>query len=97
MVVISRNKGGAYIICNLDRTLGHALIAAFRVVPYFAREHLEIPDIEQHIDISVSRLRKLENTTNSDPDNPDYPDIPTGDHTDIPDELSDDSDGEEET
>ena len=97
MVVISRNKGGAYIICDLDGMLGHAPIAAFRVVPYFAREHLEIPDIEQHIDVSVSRLRELENTTNPDPDNPDYPDIPTDDHTDIPDELSDNSDGEEET
>ena len=97
MVVISRNKGGAYIICNLDGTLGHAPIAAFRVVPYFAREHLEIPDIEQHIDVSVSRLRELENTTNPDPDNPDYPDNLTGNHTDISDELSDDSDGEEET
>ena len=56
MVVISRNRGGAYIICDLDGTLGHAPIAAFRVVPYLAHEKLELPDIEQYIDVSVSRL-----------------------------------------
>ena len=56
MVVISRNKGGTYIICDLDGTLGHAPIAAFRVVPYLTCEKLELPDIEQHIDVSVSRL-----------------------------------------
>ena len=54
MVVISRNRGGTYIICNLDGTLGHAPIAAFRVVPYPAREKLELPDIEQYINVSVS-------------------------------------------
>ena len=56
MVVISRNRGGAYIICDLDGMLGHAPIAAFRVVPYLAREKLELSDIEQYIDVSVSRL-----------------------------------------
>ena len=54
MVVISRNRGGAYIICDLDGTLGHAPIAAFRVVPYLAHEKLELPDIEQYIDVSIS-------------------------------------------
>ena len=37
MVVISKNKGGAYIICNLDGTLAHSPVAAFRIVPYFTR------------------------------------------------------------
>ena len=56
MVVISCNRGGAYIICDLDGMLGHALIAAFRVVPYLAREKLELPNIEQYIDVSISQL-----------------------------------------
>jgi hypothetical protein len=72
MVVVSRNRGGAYIICDLDGTLAHAPIAAFRVVPYFARKHLDLPDLEQHIDVSAARLRELEDTTVS---NPDYPEI----------------------
>ena len=97
MVVISRNKGGAYIICDLDGMLGHAPIAAFRVVPYLAHEKLELPDIEQHIDISVSRLRELENTTNPDPDIPEDPNDLVPDDTEIPDDQSDNSDEEAET
>jgi hypothetical protein len=68
MIVISRNRGGAYIICDLDGTLAHAPTAAFRIVPYFAREHIDLPDLEQHIDVSVARLRELEDTTTPDPD-----------------------------
>ena len=97
MVVISRNKGRAYIICDLDSTLGHALIAAFRVVPYLAREKFELPDIEQYIDVSVSRLQELENMTNPDPDIPEDPDDLVPDDTDIPDDHSDNSNEEAET
>jgi hypothetical protein len=72
MVVVSYNKRGAYIICDLDGMLAHALIAAFRVVLYFACEHLDLPDLKQHINVSVTRLCKLEDSTISDPD---YPEI----------------------
>jgi hypothetical protein len=71
MIVVSRNKGGAYIICDLDGTLAHAPIAAFRVVPYLARKSIDIPDLEEHIDVSVARLRELEYSTTADPDDPD--------------------------
>ena len=71
MIVVSRNKGGAYILCDLDGTLAHAPIAAFRVVPYLARKSIDIPDIDQHIDVSVARLRELEYSTIADPDDPD--------------------------
>ena len=97
MVVISRNRGGAYIICDLDGTLGHAPIAAFRVVPYLAHEKLELPDIEQYIDVSVSQLQELENTTNPDPDIPEDPDDLVPDDTDILDDQSNNSDEEAET
>ena len=73
MIVVSRNRGGAYIVCDLDGTLSHAPIAAFRIVPYLARRRLEIPDLEEHIDVSVSRLRELEYSTTVDPDSPDDP------------------------
>ena len=69
MIIVSRNKGGAYIICDLDGTLLHAPIAAFRVIPYFPRQVLTIPDLEQLIDVSISRLRELERNDEIDPDN----------------------------
>jgi hypothetical protein len=43
LVVVSRNRGGAYILCELDGTLSHSPFAAFRVLPYHACEHIEIP------------------------------------------------------
>jgi uncharacterized protein (DUF1919 family) len=33
LVVMSRNCGGAYILCELDGTLSHSPFAAFRVLP----------------------------------------------------------------
>ena len=57
---------------RLGRYTSTRLIAAFHVILYFAREHLNIPDLEQHIDVSISRLRELEDTTIVDPD---YPEI----------------------
>ena len=71
LVVVSRNRGGAYILCDLDGTLAHSPFAAFRVVPYFARNHIDIPDIEQHIDVTVARLRAMEDSTEPDPEDTD--------------------------
>src|SRR6202453_2333947 len=33
LIIVSRNKGGAYIICELDGTVFHRPIAVFRVIP----------------------------------------------------------------
>ena len=71
MIVVSCNRGGTYILCELDGTLYHAPVAAFRVIPYLARKSIEIPNLEQHIDVDVSRLRELEHTTVKDSDDPD--------------------------
>ena len=97
MVVISCNRGGIYIICNLVGMLGHAPIAAFRVVPYFAHEKLEIPDIDQYIDISVTRLQELKNMINLDPNISNNPNDLVPNDTDIPDNQSNNSDKEAET
>jgi hypothetical protein len=70
MVVVSWNLGGTYIVCNMDGTLAHAPIAAFRVVPYFAHQELTIPDLKEHLDVSVACLCELERTTLVDPNNP---------------------------
>ncbi|KAN0129929.1 hypothetical protein V8E53_012255 [Lactarius tabidus] len=40
-------------------------------IPYHAHEHIDIPNIEQHIDVTITRLREMEATYDPDPDNPD--------------------------
>ena len=93
MVVISKNRGGAYIICNLNDTLTHSSVTAFRIVPYFARDNIDLLDLEQHIDMSAACLCKLEDTPIM---NPDYPEPLKEQSYDIDvAEQPEDSDGEE--
>jgi hypothetical protein len=70
LVVVSRNKGGAYIVCELDSMLYHNPVAAYRIILYFAREYIELPDFEEYSDISVKRLRKMERSTAEDLEDP---------------------------
>ena len=71
LIVISRNKGGAYIISELNGSVFDNPIAAFRVIPYFARERIDMPPLDELIDITSRRLRKLEDTMLSDLDDED--------------------------
>ena len=71
LIVISRNRGGSYILSELDGTLFDRPIAAFRVIPYFARQNLALPPLEELLDVSQNRLRELENTVSPDPDDDD--------------------------
>jgi hypothetical protein len=80
LVVVSRNRGGAYILAELDGTLAHAPFAAFRVLPYFAREHIDIPDLEQHLDVTATRLREMEAANTTDPESLDAPDTTEEQH-----------------
>jgi len=68
LIVISRNKGGAYIVAELDGSVFDRPIAAFRVIPYFSRTSLDIPPLDELIDISSERLSKMENTESADPE-----------------------------
>ncbi|KAI0045513.1 hypothetical protein FA95DRAFT_1495407 [Auriscalpium vulgare] len=59
LFIILRNRGGAYILADLDASVLDCPIAAFRVIAYFARcEPINI-DIRA-INIDTQRLRKLE-------------------------------------
>jgi hypothetical protein len=69
LIVISRNYGGAYIICELDGTVYHQPVAAFRLLPYFPRTSIPIPD--SLLDIDTARLRELESQEDPDDEEPD--------------------------
>ena len=68
LIVISRNRGGAYIICELNGSVFDRPVAAFRVIPYFARRSLPLPDLENFLDVPASRLRELEDSIAADPE-----------------------------
>ena len=71
LIVISRNKGGAYIITELNGSVFDRPVAAFRVIPYFARTLIAIPPLDELLDISQSRLIQMEQSTSEDPEEED--------------------------
>ena len=75
LIVISRNKGGAYILAELDGSVFNQPFAAFRVIPYFARTKLDIPDLQHLIDISEARLTEMKQSVTTDPNEDDSDDI----------------------
>ena len=58
LIVISRNKGGVYILCELDGLVLQNPIAQFHILPYFARKSIFLP--EGFINIGADRLRQME-------------------------------------
>jgi hypothetical protein len=57
-VVLARNRGGAYIVSELDGTVLDRPIGAFRVVPYFARKTIELD--ESILDVDEPRIRAMQ-------------------------------------
>ena len=76
LVIVSCNKGGAYIVCELNGTVFDRPIAMFRLVPYHACKFIAIPDIA--LDISTTRLHEMEAsevTGSDDEDDTDLGDV----------------------
>ncbi|THH06593.1 hypothetical protein EW146_g9565 [Bondarzewia mesenterica] len=68
LVVISRNLSGAYILCELDGSVYDCLVTAFHIIPYFARQSILLPDLDQLPDISVQHLQELKASPTADPE-----------------------------
>ena len=67
-IVIARNRGGAYIIAELDGSVFDRPVAAFRVIPYFARSKLDLPPLAELLDISQKRLTEMTDADIVDPE-----------------------------
>ena len=68
MIFLAKNRGGAFILCELDGTVPIRPFAAFRVIPYFPRKSIPLPPIDDFLDISRSDLDQRISSTEADPD-----------------------------
>jgi hypothetical protein len=57
LIVIARNFGGTYILCELDGSVLHCPVAAFRLLPYLARKSIPLPP--NFLDIDEEHLEAL--------------------------------------
>ena len=63
MVIVTRNKGGAYIVAELDGSVWHEKVGAFRLIPYFARHEIDLlGGIEEFVNILQRTLKELEDS-----------------------------------
>jgi len=59
-IVIRKNRGGAYIICELDGAVLDRPLAAFRLIPYFARKRIPLPP--SVLDADEDQLNQMANS-----------------------------------
>ena len=60
MIVVTQNKGGSYILAEMNGAIWHQKVAKFRVVPYYAREKIELPEgIMKVLDGDESLIEKI--------------------------------------
>ena len=64
MVVVRKTPGTSYIVAELDGTQSELRVAGFRLIPYFPRNHTDIP--------IISNITDDEDPTQEDPDDVEY-------------------------
>lgn len=61
MIVVRENRGGSYILAELTGAVWHRKVAKFRVVPYFARKKIDLPEgIMSILDTDEAGLANIE-------------------------------------
>jgi hypothetical protein len=58
LIIVSCNRGGAYIVAELDGSVFDRPVAAFQLIPYFARTAIPIP--EDLLDVNQQQICKME-------------------------------------
>lgn len=60
LIVVKKTLGSRYILCELDGTVLAGQFGQFRVIPYFARESLELPpDMMSNVLAAAKKLEEL--------------------------------------
>ena len=67
MVVVTRNKGGAYILAELDGSVYQNKVGAFRVIPYYPRKAIAVgKDGNTGFDLDEAVIQELAKSTDED-------------------------------
>lgn len=67
LFVVAENKGGSYILAELTGAVWHQKVAKFRVIPYFARRKIEIPEgMMSILDTNEAGLDKIKSQPDED-------------------------------
>ena len=67
MIVVRENQGGSYILAELTGAVWHRKVAKFRVVPYFARNKIDLPEgIMSILDTDEAGLANIEAQASED-------------------------------
>jgi hypothetical protein len=69
------------VLCELNGSVFDRPVAAFRVIPYFARKALALPNLDDFLDVPISRIEEMEQSTSSG-DSADDEDLPLDDNED---------------
>lgn len=55
-------------MAELDGTVYHRPTAQFRVIPYFPRSALPLPNLDSFLDVDADRLAEMESSIEPDPE-----------------------------